>query len=198
MFIFFRQAPTTTTSNNVDQDSLAAAEDTSQDNKKEEEESITLKTESSLLKEAIVNTKAKDSEKRSIPIFVMCTMMQQPMLGSENGGEEKFSAATLADVLVELPASLPFHEVVSYVLNQLHLMKDDTFCSKGETLVPNLKHCKNVKISFFAAEVVISNWKPLNIEAICQEDRSKSVEDILAQISSVPTLKLTLRSNTIF
>lgn len=138
---FYWQAPSTT--NIVDQESLAAAEDTSEDNKKDEQENITLKTDSSsssnsssLLKEA--KGKENESEKRSIPIFVMCTMMQQPLLvagsSSSENGEEKFSAATLADVLVELPASLPFQEVVSYVLNQLHLMKEDTFCSKGTLL----------------------------------------------------------------
>ena len=61
-------------------------------------------------------------------MFVMCTLVT----GSpETPMEEKFSAATLADVLVDVPASLPFLDVVSYVLNQLHLMKEDTFCFKG-------------------------------------------------------------------
>ena len=65
---------------------------------------------------------------RRIPVFVMCTLVT----GSpETPMEEKFSAATLADVLVDVPASLPFLDVVSYVLNQLHLMKEDTFCFKG-------------------------------------------------------------------
>ena len=70
-------------------------------------------------------------------MFVMCTLVT----GSpETPMEEKFSAATLADVLVDVPASLPFLDVVSYVLNQLHLMKEDTFCFKGNHLV-NLILC---------------------------------------------------------
>ena len=104
---------------------------------------ISIRDESSLLKEAIVKSKtaiqppgvAGDHDPRSqrrIPVFVMCTLVtgcgtpETPM-------EEKFSAATLADVLVDVPASLPFLDVVSYVLNQLHLMKEDTFCFKGES-----------------------------------------------------------------
>ena len=35
---------------------------------------------------------------------------------------------------MDVPASLPFLDVVSYVLNQLHLMKEDTFCFKGDLL----------------------------------------------------------------
>ena len=46
---------------------------------------------------------------------------------------------------------------------------------------------------YFVGEIIISNWKPLAIEAICQDDRSKTVGDILLQVSTVPTLKLTLR-----
>ena len=70
-------------------------------------------------------------------MFVMCTLVT----GSpETPMEEKFSAATLADVLVDVPASLPFLDVVSYVLNQLHLMKEDTFCFKGNHSV-NLILC---------------------------------------------------------
>ena len=46
---------------------------------------------------------------------------------------------------------------------------------------------------FIAGEIIITNWKPLNIEAICHEDGSKTVGDIFRQISTVPTLKLTLR-----
>ena len=45
----------------------------------------------------------------------------------------------------------------------------------------------------FIGEIIITNWKPLNIEAICHEDGSKTVGDIFRQISTVPTLKLTLR-----
>ena len=65
----------------------------------------------------------------------MCTLVT----GSpETPMEEKFSAATLADVLVDVPASLPFLDVVSYVLNQLHLMKEDTFCFKGMSALDTL------------------------------------------------------------
>ena len=45
--------------------------------------------------------------------------------------EDKYSAATLADVLVDVPATLAFPDIISYVLNQLQLLKDDMFCSKG-------------------------------------------------------------------
>ena len=45
--------------------------------------------------------------------------------------ESKFSAATLADVLVDIPASLPFDDLINHVLNQLNVLKEDTICSKG-------------------------------------------------------------------
>ena len=101
-------------------------------------------------------------------MFVICTSMR-----SIDDCEDKYSASTLADVLVDVPASLAFADIISYVLNQLQLLKDDMFCAKGE--------------------VIIANWRPLPIETICQVDRTKTVGDILLQIASVPTLKLTLR-----
>ncbi len=76
-------------------------------------------------------------QEKRIPVFVICTLLgSSSSTGSAAAPEiaieaEKFSAATLADVLVDLPASLPFLDVISYVLNQLHLQKEDTFCSKG-------------------------------------------------------------------
>jgi hypothetical protein len=42
------------------------------------------------------------------------------------------SAATLADVLVDVPSSLPFDDMLQHVLVQLGLVKDQTLCAKGD------------------------------------------------------------------
>ena len=52
--------------------------------------------------------------------------------------------------------------------------------------------CKHVLI--FTGEVLITNWKPIAVETIChQEDKTKTVGEILFQINTVPTLKITLK-----
>ena len=62
----------------------------------------------------------------SVPIFVICSILR-----SLEEFESKFSAATLADVLVDIPATLPFDDLINHVLNQLNVLKEDTICSKG-------------------------------------------------------------------
>ena len=54
--------------------------------------------------------------------------------------------------------------------------------------------CKHVLIFIFTGEVLITNWKPIAVETIChQEDKTKTVGEILFQINTVPTLKITLK-----
>ena len=62
----------------------------------------------------------------SVPIFVICSLLR-----SLEEFESKFSAATLADVLVDIPITLPFDDLINHVLNQLNVLKEDTICSKG-------------------------------------------------------------------
>ena len=51
--------------------------------------------------------------------------------------------------------------------------------------------------SFFSGEVIITNWKPIAVESICchpnQDDKIKTVGEILLQFKTVPTLKITLK-----
>ena len=51
--------------------------------------------------------------------------------------------------------------------------------------------------SFFSGEVIITNWKPIAVESICchpnQDDKIKTVGEILLQFNTVPTLKITLK-----
>ena len=46
--------------------------------------------------------------------------------------EDKISAGTLNDVLMEVPETLSFIDLVPHILAQLRLNKDETFCCKGK------------------------------------------------------------------
>ena len=103
----------------------------------ENQKNISLRDESSLLKQAIIKNKFENGDgslKKRYPVFVMCTLTRgsNPSQAEISGMDEgKFSATTLADVLVDVPGSIPFIDISSFVLNQLHLVKEDTYCSKG-------------------------------------------------------------------
>ena len=45
--------------------------------------------------------------------------------------EDKFSAGTLNDVLIDVPETLHFVDLIPHILAQLRLNKDDTFIVKG-------------------------------------------------------------------
>ena len=46
--------------------------------------------------------------------------------------EDKFTAGTFNDVLIDVPETLHFVDLVPHILAQLRLNKDDTFIVKGE------------------------------------------------------------------
>ena len=87
-----------------------------------------MKNEASLLKQAIVGGGGDKSEKeRKVPIFVTCAFLR-----SMDDLEDKISAGTLNDVLMEVPETLSFIDLVPHILAQLRLNKDETFCCKGK------------------------------------------------------------------
>ena len=46
--------------------------------------------------------------------------------------EDKLTAGTLNDVLMDVPETLHFADLVPHILTQLRLNKEDTFIVKGE------------------------------------------------------------------
>ena len=48
--------------------------------------------------------------------------------------EDKLTAGTLNDVLIDVPETLHFVDLVPHILAQLRLNKDDTFIVKGKNL----------------------------------------------------------------
>ena len=58
-----------------------------------------------------------------------------------------------------------------------------------------LKSNVDISKSLFSGEVIITNWKPIAVESICnhQDDKIKTVGEILLQFNTVPTLKITLK-----
>ena len=85
-----------------------------------------MKNEASLLKQAIVGGDKSEKE-RKVPIFVTCAFLR-----SMDDLEDKISAGTLNDVLMEVPETLSFIDLVPHILAQLRLNKDETFCCKGK------------------------------------------------------------------
>ena len=90
---------------------------------------LSLRNESSLLKQAIVQNKNDKDHPRKVPIFVTCTFLR-----SMDDLEDKFTAGTLNDVLIDVPETLHFVDLVPHILAQLRLNKDDTFIVKGKNL----------------------------------------------------------------
>ena len=87
---------------------------------------MSLKNESSLLKQAIVQSKNDKDHPRKVPLFVTCAFLR-----SMDDVEDKLTAGTLNDVLMDVPETLHFADLVPHILTQLRLNKEDTFIVKG-------------------------------------------------------------------
>ena len=79
-------------------------------------------------------------------------------------------------------------------MHNVHYLTTLFSCNKCiQTSIAQVKQCK----SFFSGEVIITNWKPIAVESICchpnQDDKIKTVGEILLQFNTVPTLKITLK-----
>ena len=125
---------------------------------------MSLKNESSLLKQAIVQSKNDKDHPRKVPLFVTCAFLR-----SMDDVEDKLTAGTLNDVLMDVPETLHFADLVPHILTQLRLNKEDTFIVKGgykKNLV-----CMEARTFFFRHGLVgsrVAQWISSLVSGIAQ------------------------------
>ena len=90
--------------------------------------------------------------------------------------EDKFSAGTLNDVLIDVPETLHFVDLIPHILAQLRLNKDDTFIVKG-----GYKIIWSAILDFLAIKV---NHACLEINNFLYESRFTKATDVFFFLKS--------------
>ena len=126
IFTFLQEDEDEKVSTETSNDVTESPETSINDLEKTPSSGLSLKNESSLLKQAIVQSKNDKDHPRKVPLFVTCAFLR-----SMDDVEDKLTAGTLNDVLMDVPETLHFADLVPHILTQLRLNKEDTFIVKG-------------------------------------------------------------------